>query len=216
MEDLSPTQTRILDQAERLFAERGYDGSSLREITEAAEVNLAAVHYHFGSKAQLLAAVLLRRIGPINEERIRRLEALVAEAPQGVPPVDAIVESFLRPAVEQLEGVDSSVLLGLGRMVHEDSDPTRAVFQELFGEVARKYRILEKALPHLDPEEVRSRFHFMIGAMLHSAQVADPDPSDGPPVDGETSLRRLTAFVTAGFEAAPTTYRGESHRETTS
>ena len=68
------TKQRILDVAERLFATRGFHATSLRAITRAAEVNLAAVNYHFGSKDALLEAVMLRRLGPLNEIRQARLD----------------------------------------------------------------------------------------------------------------------------------------------
>ena len=77
---MSATDTKqtILDAAEDLFAEQGYAATSLRQLTGKARVNLAAVHYHFGSKEDLAKAVLARRIEPINVERIARLDALPA------------------------------------------------------------------------------------------------------------------------------------------
>ena len=64
------TKERILDSAEKLFADAGFDGTSLRGITAGAGVNLAAVHYYFGSKEALVQAVLARRLEPINRRRI--------------------------------------------------------------------------------------------------------------------------------------------------
>ena len=74
------TKDRIMDAAEALFALNGSSGASLRAITRRAKVNLAAVHYHFGSKDRLLEAVLARRLLPLNAERIRRLETYQKEA----------------------------------------------------------------------------------------------------------------------------------------
>ena len=70
----SDTKESILDAAEKLFAERGFSGTSLRTITAAARVNLAAVNYHFGSKDALIEAVLARRVRPMNAERVARLD----------------------------------------------------------------------------------------------------------------------------------------------
>jgi AcrR family transcriptional regulator len=69
------TKTQILDAAEKLFAKQGFEATSLRAIIADAGVNLAAIHYHFRSKEGLVRAVLERRIAPINEERIRQLQA---------------------------------------------------------------------------------------------------------------------------------------------
>src|SRR5213595_1121734 len=67
------TKDRILDAAESLFMEHGFEATSLRSITAAADVNLAAVNYHFGSKEELFQAVLTRRLDPMNQERLSLL-----------------------------------------------------------------------------------------------------------------------------------------------
>ena len=74
------TKTRILDTAERLFAQKGFDAVSLRNIIASAKVNLAAVHYHFGSKLALIQAVIARRLRPINGERLAKLALARAKA----------------------------------------------------------------------------------------------------------------------------------------
>ncbi|GIT05108.1 MAG: hypothetical protein CM1200mP29_05190 [Verrucomicrobiota bacterium] len=74
------TKTRILDTAERLFAQKGFDAVSLRNIIASAKVNLAAVHYHYGSKQALIYAVIARRLRPINEERLAKLAEARANA----------------------------------------------------------------------------------------------------------------------------------------
>src|SRR3954453_20324524 len=73
------TKTRILDAAERLFVEHGFEATSLRSLTSAAGVNLAAVNYHFGSKEELFQAVLTRRLDPMNQERIDLLAKVERE-----------------------------------------------------------------------------------------------------------------------------------------
>ena len=77
---VADTKQRILDVAEQLFADNGFAGTSLRRIIAAAEVNLAAVHYHFRSKESLLEAVLMRRMVPLNDERLALLNQLEQEA----------------------------------------------------------------------------------------------------------------------------------------
>src|SRR5512143_3976610 len=93
------TKDRILDAAERLFAEHGFDATSLRMITAAAGVNLAAVNYHFRSKDSLIEAVFGRRIGPVNKERLEMLTA--AEKAAGSDPLslEAVVRAFVEPVV---------------------------------------------------------------------------------------------------------------------
>src|SRR6266852_9905037 len=93
------TKQRILDSAERLFAEHGSEATSLRNIIADAKVNLAAIHYHFHSKEALLEAVMIRRLEPINQERLRLLDACEQNANGGRPPLEAVLEAFIAPAV---------------------------------------------------------------------------------------------------------------------
>ena len=90
------TKETILDSAEQLFAEQGFAPTSLRAITARAGVNLAAVNYHFGSKADLSREVLARRLEPLNRERLRLLDACEAT---GKPPLEGIVAAFVAPAL---------------------------------------------------------------------------------------------------------------------
>src|SRR5882757_1399353 len=91
------TKQKILDTAERLFGDQGYGATSLRQVIAAAEVNVAAVHYHFGCKEELLDAVIARNIGPLSATRLAMLDR--AEA-GGVPDVEEILKSFLPPTPE--------------------------------------------------------------------------------------------------------------------
>src|ERR1700748_619927 len=96
MNDRPDTKTRILDAAEKLFGENGFDGTSLRDITAEADVNLAAVNYHFQSKDSLIDAVIARRIEPVNR---RRIELLDAAGPN--PTVEQVLEAFIAPVMER-------------------------------------------------------------------------------------------------------------------
>src|SRR5437868_9978051 len=93
------TKTRILDVAEGLFMEHGCEATSLRQLTAAAGVNLAAVNYHFGSKEELFQAVLTRRLDPMNQERIERLDRLEREAAARPLTCERILSAMLIPAL---------------------------------------------------------------------------------------------------------------------
>src|SRR5437667_4242675 len=92
------TKQRILDSAERLFADYGFAGTSLRAIIANAKVNLAAIHYHYRSKEALFDAVILRRLQPINQERLELLDACERSAADGKPTLEQVLEAFLAPA----------------------------------------------------------------------------------------------------------------------
>ena len=91
------TKTRILDTAERLFAQKGFDAVSLRNIIASAKVNLAAVHYHYGSKQALIYAVIARRLRPINEERLAKLAEARANAGRRPVKLENVLECLFRP-----------------------------------------------------------------------------------------------------------------------
>src|ERR1700720_3422942 len=91
------TRTHILDTAERLFAGRGIDAVSIRNLVDEAGVNLAAVHYHFGSREELVGAGIESRVAPMNAERLRLLDQVEA-APSGAPPaLEDILRAFVAP-----------------------------------------------------------------------------------------------------------------------
>ncbi len=91
------TAVRILDAAERLFADRGFSAVSMRMITSVSGVNLAAANYHFGTKERLYEAVFARRIVPINEDRVRRLDEILDRMPDRETRLRSIVEAYVRP-----------------------------------------------------------------------------------------------------------------------
>src|SRR5215467_11401104 len=97
---MKPTRDRILDIAECLFGERGYESTSLRHVIFEAGVNLAAVHYHFGSKEELLDAVVLRGATPLNVERIAWLDRYENEAAPGPVAIEKVLQAILWPTFQ--------------------------------------------------------------------------------------------------------------------
>ena len=213
----SATKERILDAAETLFAEHSFDGTSLRSITGAAGVNLAAANYHFGSKEALLQAVLSRRLGPINRQRIDRLDVLEAEAGSRPLDVEAVLRAFLEPAFQEIHrlGGAGEKFVQLAGRIHSETDPgVRQMFMRLFAEVvARYFAALRQALPDCTPEELHWKFHFLIGAMADTLTWGRHDQCAqliGEPPRPELALESLLAFCVAGL-CAPR--QQESDRE---
>ena len=102
LDDTRGTRQRILSSAETLFAERGFETVSLRDITGAAAANVAAVNYHFGSKERLIDAVIERHVVPINGERLELLDGLAAKYLEEPLPVEEILRAFLSPVLRQI------------------------------------------------------------------------------------------------------------------
>lgn len=171
------TRERILDVAERLFMAHGYEAASMRQITSEAEVNLAAVNYHFGSKENLMQEVFRRRLGWLNEERLRVLNLLESEA-AGKPLkpsqiVDAYFGTLLRISDDPSHGGLTFLKL-LGRTLTEPSEFIRAFIAKEYGDVVERYKeALFRALPDVPKAEIVWRFHFMLGATSYAIAGTD-------------------------------------------
>lgn len=196
--DTSNTRERILDAAESLFIEHGFAATSVRAIATKAGVNLAATNYHFGSKKGLFSAVFQRRVQPVNANRLKRLAALEQEAQVGKRQltIRSILESFFEP----LRYVDPGVPALIGRMYGEPESLTRPILEETFHEVAMAFQgALRLVLPHVPAEEIRWRFHFMIGSMIHLLQMHAPLGSESTHDAFTSGVPRLIDFVEAGL-----------------
>ena len=197
------TREKILETAEKLFVSNGFQGTSLRAITAEAGVNLAAVNYHFGSKEQLLEAVLRARLEPVNEARLQSLDALESEfGPEGVS-VEQYLDAFIRPAARFARGQGRRQIMGLVAMLF--TEHLRPDFlDEVFGEVSRRFSALRLHLPSLSAQEFAWRFHLMIGSMIHAAahRIEEKDPRLGAP-DDDAFVTMLVAWSAAGFRADP-------------
>jgi AcrR family transcriptional regulator len=202
------TKSRILDAAERLFAEEGFAATSHRHITREAGVNLAAVNYHFGSKEELLKAVFARRLGPINRERLVRLKAHVEAAAPAAPSVEAVVRAMVEPAFEAVEsageGVERFMQL-VGRTHSETSDQIRVCFLGQFEEIHHAFlAALATALPHLEESELMLRYHFTMGSMAHTLAWLRKLRGENLPAvlaDPEALRESLVSFASAGLAA---------------
>ncbi len=191
------TKTRILDAAEKLFGENGFDATSLRDITTEADVNLAAVNYHFQSKESLIEAVILRSAGPVNQQRLTMLEAAGPNAT-----VEQIIEAFVAPILEH----DFQPMAPLMARVLASPEVMKRVFSHHMETLSRRFAdALGVALPELSVEERMWRLHFTAGAMAHTVTRA-PMMRDlfGGVLnldDRQLVIARLVRFAAAGFRA---------------
>jgi AcrR family transcriptional regulator len=194
------TKQKILDTAERLFAEQGYGATSMRQIIAEAGVNLAAIHYHFGSKEELLDGIIFRKAGPVNERRMALLDKVITEAGDQPPQLEALLHAFLNPVAKGADKSDQFVKF-MGRLFSEGLFPevVRKHFQDVMKRFLAAFRA---AVPDLPEDEFLWRFHFMVGALSHTMCEGKP-VSDilGLTHSFEDRLERLARFVAAGFRA---------------
>jgi AcrR family transcriptional regulator len=194
---MTDTKTRILDAAEKLFGEKGFDATSLRDITTEADVNLAAVNYHFQSKESLIEATIMRGAGPINQQRLAMLEAAGPK-----PTIEQILEAFIGPALEQ----DFQPMAPLMARVLASPETMQKVFKVHMEALSRRFaEAVAVALPDLSLAERLWRLHFTAGAMAHTVTRAPMmrDMFGGvlELKDRKLLIARLVRFAAAGFRA---------------
>ena len=197
------TRTRILDAAEELFMQHGFEGTSMRLLTTKAGVNLAAVNYHFGSKHALIEAVFRRRLDPMNAERIAALERLDDPSPE------SIIRAFVGPSLRMIEDVTAgrNFIRLLGRTYTEPTKSVRALIGQMYAPTMERYKsALERALPQMPRDELVWRMHFMFGTLAYTLAATDTvqliagcKPEDR--YDARLLEERLTAFLAAGLHA---------------
>lgn len=199
------SRERIFCTAERLFAERGFDRVSLRDITAAAGVNLAAVHYYFGSKDGLLLEIFRTRAAELNRERAQLLQEALAEG-EGRPDVRAILAALIAPSTRWISDERRVALQFLIRARSEGNAEIREILCHNVAHLRRFIDALQRALPELSRKDIVWRLHFTL-AVLHRNSAEDYERlrvlSDGvcTPDDREALLRRLLDYTSAGFAA---------------
>ena len=202
------TATRILDVAERLFVEHGFEATSLRMITQQAEVNLAAVNYHFGSKDALFESVFMRRIGPFVAACLAELDAL-EQSGQALT-AETLVLTFIKPCLmlskDPTKGGALFVRL-MSRTLVENHRLLRDALNQQYSVFVQRYSsAFQAALPQFETEDIAWRMHFAFGVMFNafagndvlkifvrSQVVSARDP--------DMVVKHLVPFVVAGLTA---------------
>jgi len=203
------TKNRLLDAAERLFAERGFEGTSVRAVTRAAAASVSAANYHFGSKEALLHAALVRRLEPLNRRRLECLTSAERAAGGGPVSVEAIVEAFLRPGFEvrrSLQADQASYRHIAARLYTDPHGMVSSLKAELFGPVIGRFLdALGRALPDRSLEELALGFQFLIGVMVHviSSHEGGSERQQSPSAIADDQLLDcMISFTAAGLRAA--------------
>lgn len=201
------TRYQIIRAAEKLFADKGFRAMTLRDVTREAQVNLAAVNYHFGSKRNLMHEVIRARIEPINVERLERLDALIAQHGNASLPLDSIFDSLFRPVFESDgpgKGPNPALIKMIGRTFAEPAEFMRDLHRDFFNELSQRYLVeLKRTCPKLIDETLRYRFFLsistMLGATINQVILQNLSNSMASPPNYDKVLSELIAYATAGF-----------------
>ena len=201
------TKERILETTERLLAEHGFETVTLRDITGVAEVNVAAVNYHFGSKEKLFEEIQCRYIAPVNRERLCMLESVTQSG--RVASVREILEAFMRPLLTVVKRSEMSERLFfklMGRCIADGPSGMPDAMLPEFKRVAEAYtQALMAAIPGMCAEMVLWRLHYTFGVMaqtlLHGELLIKLTHGVCGEPDVEVQFQNMIEFCEAGFLA---------------
>lgn len=203
------TKQRILDAAEVLFAEQGFNDTSLRLITSAADVNLAAVNYHFGSKKDLIKAVMDRYLAIFMPRADAALRQLLSEPVISLHQVfDCFVAPLMELTVVKRRGPEIFLQL-LGRGYIDNQGFLRWFIVNHYGEVLEHFiQAIHKAAPELSSADVFWRLHFTLGTvvftMASSEALRDIAKADfNEDIDVEGLVRKVIPYLASGVGAKP-------------
>ncbi|HEX7469765.1 MAG TPA: TetR/AcrR family transcriptional regulator [Verrucomicrobiae bacterium] len=202
-------KARILDAAERSFANAGFEGASLRHIVLDAKVNLPTVYYYFESKAGLMSAVMNRRFGPVRQESVELLKQFEREAKGRPVAVEKILEAMIAPPLRLAteKSANSSVIMRLlGRIVTDPHVKTQKLMRCQHDEVRTIFLgALHRSLPNLSMCDLRWRVEFLWGALafilVNPRKIESEAEGACDPLDTKIVLAAMINFFSAGFRA---------------
>ena len=205
-EQKQQTRNRILDAAEELFAQRGYEGVSVRQIMRQAGADVSLAYYHFKSKRDLFDQVMLRRVETLNDLRLQALEAVERRHPDDAPTVEEIIEAFTSPLLDLLatEHEDWTHYFQLIAQINSSPEWGGELMTRYFDPlVSRFIEALRKALPDVSEADLYWSYHFLSGALtLTFAETGRIDNLSGGicrSSDMRAISERMPRFLAAGF-----------------
>jgi AcrR family transcriptional regulator len=204
------TKDKILDAAEELFAERGYYGVSIRQITQHAGVELALANYHFGPKEELFRHVIGRRAEEHASRQMLYLDEAIAQADGRPPNIEALVRAFCAPIFDRMmrggpgwkhylqllsHTASTKQSHAFLRPMNEHYDPVVAAFTEAF----------KQALPASSARNIHYSVYFLQGAIVYAlAETGAINRQSDDLVDAadfDAILERMVPYFSAGFYA---------------
>lgn len=199
---------RILDEAQALFAEHGYSAASTRAIAQAAGVNLAQLHYHFGAKRDLFKAAYVRGALQVTEARQRALAAARAAHPGAPIPLAALVRSFVTPFMLNGQTPEGRATMRMHARLHtEPDDIAKDILSSVYDETTLAYVAeFQRVLPHLAHETLCWRLYFMMGAyrytLLRTGRLETMSGGACDSGDFARAVEEIVPFLCAGLAAA--------------
>lgn len=198
------TKERILTAAEELFALHGFAGTSLRQVTTHADVNIAAVNYHFGSKENLVNEVFQRRMDDMSDKRLASLRAAVEADPKDL---DGILAAFIRPPLALTYDKHGAAFVRvLARAYAEKNEGLRNFLSKNYGHVLKEFaKAISQCVPEMGKEELYWRLDFVAGALTYAMTdigLMKKASGTSDKTHADKAAQALIRFAAAGLRAA--------------
>jgi AcrR family transcriptional regulator len=206
-EAVASVRDRILDVAQELFAELGYAAASTRAIAQAAGVNLAQLHYHFGAKRDLFKAAYLRGAIQVTESRSKALAEARAAHDGGPIPLEELVRSFVTPFMLAGKTAEGRASMRMHARLHtEPDDISKEVLSSVYDETTLAYVAeFQRVLTHLSHETLCWRLYFMMGAyrytLLRTGRLEAMSGGACDSGDFDRAVAEIVPFLCAGLAA---------------
>ena len=201
---------RVLDSAEELFGQQGYESVTMRNIAEHADVHISQIVYHFTNKNMLVRAIVLRRADELNQERLQMLDYYRRAIGDAKPEVSALLRAFLSPFFDRRSSGDQgwrNYSAFIGRIIWDPNASDH--INEAFNEVAKTFlRSLYEALPDIPDERIHWGFQFLLASMYSveetNTRIESLSDSRFSGKDLSTAFEALIPFLCAGFYSLET------------
>jgi AcrR family transcriptional regulator len=211
------TKARILDAAEALFMEHGFEATSLRAITAAAAVNLAAVNYHFGSKDELIAELFVTRTLALNRDRLRQLK-VAEDSGSGRAEIADILRALVGPTLRGCLGPENQRSTGARFMIRvsiESVPPIRRIRNREIDHLRKFIAAMRRSLPDRSDVELYWGLHFALAMAQQTVRDSErltklsEGKCDVDDVEGviervvAVAVAALTGFVSTNAKTSP-------------
>lgn len=206
---MKKTQVNLIEAAEHEFAENGFHGTSIRDITTRAEANIASVNYHFGSKETLFIEMIRYRLEPINALRIQMLEDAISKAGKRPLKTKQIIDILVRPLLENFvdRSANRAFLRAMGRGMSEESKFMQQIYKDVLAKVVERFRFeLARTLADLPESIINLSFAYLRSTMsgvlqMQKSNITLDSGIQFPDADS------IVAYIGGGIEAIAKDYR---------
>jgi AcrR family transcriptional regulator len=199
------SRTRLLDAAEVLFAEKGFEKTTVRDITTAGHCNVASINYHFKNKDNLYREVYVRRVRQLRQVRFAAIDGVMSRGREAKLEelIGTYARSFLEPLVDTQSG--QAVTMLMTREMNEPRLPKEIFFEEMVWPVQERLEAAIAGLcPEVDGESLIASIQAIVGQLLHYIRMRElhqANPQLPAPPETEAMIEHLVRFSAAGIRA---------------